>query len=191
MCDLCVTRYPALPHPRIHVGCPNSNPNVVQNNLVVNGGFETGSFAPWVQGGNTGFTGIDTALVHSGTYAAFFGPVGSDGTLSQALAVTPRTTYTVAFWLANPSGATPSDFAFFIDGVQYFSQVNSPAFGYTPFSFTFTTPAAGPNSVTLSIRFQFRDDPDFQYLDDISVCTPTIPLRRRLQAAEKEPGTAP
>ena len=29
-------------------------------NLVTNGGFETGDFTGWTQGGNTGFTGVDT-----------------------------------------------------------------------------------------------------------------------------------
>ena len=46
-------------------------------NLVTNGGFETGDFTGWTQGGNTGFTSVDFGIGHSG-YGAKFGPAGSN-----------------------------------------------------------------------------------------------------------------
>ena len=82
--------------------------------LVTNGGFETGNFSGWTLGGNTGFTGVDTASAHSGTYGAYFGAVGSTGTLSQLLNTVAGQTYTVSFWLSNSgshSGATTVIFA--------------------------------------------------------------------------------
>src|SRR5262249_25131594 len=50
---------------------------------LVNGGFETGDFTGWDLSGNTGFTGVSAINPHSGTYAAFLGPIGSLGFLCQ------------------------------------------------------------------------------------------------------------
>src|SRR5207342_1372158 len=71
---------------------------VANANLVTNGGFETGDFTGWTNGGNTGFTGVDPGIQHSGTYGAFFGPIGSNGFLSQTLATTAGGVYTLSFW---------------------------------------------------------------------------------------------
>ena len=40
-------------------------------NYVANPGFETGSFAPWVNVGGTGYNAIQTATVYSGSYALY------------------------------------------------------------------------------------------------------------------------
>src|SRR3954467_12399702 len=62
-------------------------------NLVVNGSFETGDFTGWTQTGNTGFSGVECpgapfAGPGDGNCDAFFGPVGSNATLSQTFATT-------------------------------------------------------------------------------------------------------
>jgi len=54
-------------------------------NLVANPGFETGDFAGWTQSGDTSFSGVD-GNPQSGTFAAFFGPIGGNGFISQDLA---------------------------------------------------------------------------------------------------------
>ena len=77
--------------------------------LVANGDFETGDFTGWTQSGNLGFTGVGTSPVHSGTYAAFLGPVGSLGYLSQILTTSPGGIYDLSFWLEN-GGGTPNEF---------------------------------------------------------------------------------
>src|SRR5204863_4863565 len=47
--------------------------------IVVNGGFETGSLPPWVNTGDTSFTGVGSpAIPHSGNFALFSGPTTSD-----------------------------------------------------------------------------------------------------------------
>ena len=58
-------------------------------NLLDNPGFETGDFSGWTRSGNSGFTSIITSPVNSGSYAASFGPIGSEGYISQILVTNP------------------------------------------------------------------------------------------------------
>ena len=87
--------------------------NPARADLVTNGGFETGSFSGWTGTGNTVFNGVTCpgpgATVHGGNCAAFFGPVGSTGGISQNLATTPGTTYRIDFFFL-PDGGNPSSF---------------------------------------------------------------------------------
>lgn len=142
-------------------------------NLVVNGGFETGDFTGWIQSGNLGFTFVD-GNPHSGNDAAWLGPIGSDGFLSQILATTPGQSYSLDFWLYS-FGGTPNDFSARWNGTPVFSQSNIPANPYALNSFT----VFGTGSDTLT--FGFRNDPSYLLLDDVSVeaSGPVIP----------EPGT--
>ena len=142
--------------------------------LVVNGGFETGDFTGWTHGGYTADTDVSDWHVHTGTYAAHLGPVGSDGILSQALATTPGQSYTVSFWLQSGQtlidANTPNDFHLSWDGGVIFSLVNAPLFGYTQYSFV---TQATSSSTTLS--FGFRNDPTYFFLDDVDVSPVPIP----------------
>ncbi len=131
--------------------------------LVTNGGFETGDFTGWTLGGNTGFSGVNSSSAHSGNYGAYFGQVGSTGTLSQLLNTVAGQTYTVSYWLSNLGGPTDS-FEASIGGqvLQTFSNAN--AFQY--FNFSFTAPVSGSPSL---LQFTFRQDPSYWHIDDISV----------------------
>jgi hypothetical protein len=133
--------------------------------LIINGGFETGDFTGWTQSGNTGSTSVNSANVHSGTYAAELGPVGSDGFLSQTFGTTPGANYTLDYWLEHDGGA-PSDFTAYINGVAVPGSgfVDDPGFVYTEFTFVFT--ATGLNT---TLTFGFREDPTYWHLDDVSV----------------------
>ena len=79
--------------------------------LIVNGGFETGSFPPWVIDGHSNDPVISTNFVHSGTHSAFAGgnpqqstyceensnePLG-DSSFYQQFTVPPATS-TLSFW---------------------------------------------------------------------------------------------
>jgi len=150
-------------------------------NLVVNGGFETGSFSGWTVTGNTTpclFVGttndprcIPTTGIgpHSGNYAAELGNAGGDAFLSQNLATTAGTTYELTFWLAVQNYGTPlNDFSVTWNGKQIFSETNITSQGYTEYEFTGL--AATGNSTALT--FGFRDDPSYLVLDDVSVVDP-------------------
>lgn len=131
--------------------------------LVSNGGFETGDFTGWVQGGNIGFTGVASTFAHSGTFGAFLGPVGSDGTLTQVLATTSGATYELRYWLSS-DGGTPNDFSATVDSNILFAQSDIPLQPYGEYVFDFVATGA-----TTTLAFAFRNDPGFLGLDDISV----------------------
>ncbi len=134
---------------------------------VVNGGFESGNFSPWIVNDPSGFTNVggDPAFAHSGNFHANLGASGLLGTLTQSLSTVPGQSYNLSFWLANDSGVQPTAFMVFWNGAQIFSLPNSAAFSYTLFSFGNLT-ATGSST---SLQFQFRHDADFFRLDDVSV----------------------
>ena len=145
--------------------------------LVTNGGFETGDFTGWTQSGNTDFTNVFNLTVfpvHSGTFTAAMGPVGSDGFLTQILPTAAGSTYQLTYWLRNEPAQpdapnTPNDFSASIDGTILSSLVDAPGQDYTQYSFLFT--AAGNDT----LQFAFRQDPAFWNLDDVSVTAAVVP----------------
>jgi hypothetical protein len=137
--------------------------STAQANLVTNPGFETGDFTGWTQFGNVGFTGVDGSP-HSGSFAAFFGPVGSLGFLSQTLATTPGVRYDLSFFLQS-DGGTPNQFQVSWNGSLISDQLNLPAFGYTERDFL----SLLATTSTTPLVFGFRDDPGFLFLDDVTL----------------------
>ena len=139
--------------------------NIAHANLIQNPGFEAGNFSGWTQSGNLGFTSMTStpSFVRSGTFAAFLGPIGSDGFLSQTFATVPGDAYLVSFSIRS-DGGLPNDFNASWAGTSFFSQTNIPLGDYL--TYTFTEVALGPTTV---LQFGFRNDPGFLGLDDVAV----------------------
>jgi hypothetical protein len=86
--------------------------------LIINGGFETGSLTSWVycNPSSSAYAGqvqassytysSKTYAAYSGTHFYLDGAVGAPDYLSQTFATTIGDTYTISFWLDNPSGGT-------------------------------------------------------------------------------------
>ena len=66
----------------------------VHANLVVDGGFESGSLGPW--GGMRSTVTSDSADVHNGSYAAQLTPVASF--LDESVSIVGGETYKLTFW---------------------------------------------------------------------------------------------
>jgi hypothetical protein len=149
------------------VGAASSN----AQNIVQNGGFESGGLAPWTLNDQSGLSGVgsDPLFARSGAHHAFLG-TGNFGfaSLNQVLNTVPGVSYTLSFWLAHDVTSAPNNqFSVFFNGTMIpGSQLtNVGTFGYT--NFTFTGLVATSNQTPLT--FSFRDNDDFFRLDDVTV----------------------
>lgn len=144
-------------------------------NIVNNGGFETGNFNGWTQGGNTDFTGVDNFSAHSGNFGAFMGPTsdgkggGGPGTLSQNLTTVIGASYELSFFMYGENGSESLDGGFgsvefqaFWNGAMIFDTTNPPT-SYQQFSFLNLTATA----TSTELKFVFENDPSFFHLDDV------------------------
>ena len=95
------------------------------------------------------------------------GPVGSDGTISQTLSTSAGMSYTLAFYYAS-NGTDPSDFSAWWDGSELLS-LTDPNSGSAYNLYTYTVTGSGSDT----LQFDFRDDPAYDALDDVSVSLST------------------
>ncbi len=140
-------------------------------NLVVNGGFETGDFTGWTLSDST-YTSVTStpAFVHSGNYGVAYGFVGGDNFLYQTITTTPGESYTFQFFQKTVDG-TPNDFQAYWGGNLILDVPNSPnASNWT--DYTFTEMATGTST---EIKFGFRQDPGYSAFDDVSVTPASVP----------------
>ena len=138
--------------------------DAVTGNIVQNCGFETGTLSSWTQSGNTTFQSV-TTTANSGRFAFSDGAIGSVGVLSQTLTTIPGSSYTFSFYQrANsfPGSTIVNSFQAFFGGTSVFSETNA-VHGYLLRTFTVVAATA-----STQIRFETRNDPDFDFLDDIS-----------------------
>ncbi len=142
-------------------------------NLINNGGFETGDFTGWTQFGDTGYTGVcadDDQTTscsgykpYDGDWMGSFGAIGSQGGVMQTIATIPGATYQISFYLSNGQDP-PNSFAISFDGVTLVSGTNVGYLHWQLFQFTQVA-----TSNTAALSFAFYQVPDYYDLDDVSV----------------------
>ena len=161
---------------------------LVGQDLVQDGGFETGDFAYWIL---TGLNASDNCFVddgtttgltpHSGLYFAALGQTNSLAHLTQTLPTRAGQAYLLSFWLQSAdigSGTTPNQFLVNWNGRNILNRLNLSSADWTKFQFL----VVADTSSTL-LDFGFRDDPGYLDLDDISVVPVVAPTVRNVSAA--------
>lgn len=150
----------------------------VGQNIVSNGGFETGNFRGWTLAADTTLVTNRTGYVHSGTRSALLGQENMLGYLSQILPTRAGQTYQLALWLANPKttgNSSPNEFSVLWEGNTIYDRVDIPFTNWMNLQFTVTATANGSH-----LQFGFRDDPFYLGLDDVTVKPVPAPLFRSL-----------
>lgn len=142
----------------------------VAANLIRNGGFETGDFAHWQLSGSQSFTGVSDFAPHEGTFAAFMGPLGANGSLAQTVATQPGATYEISFWLRNEFGGANLFQASFDGAALLLDLQADAAFPFRLYSFVRTA-----SSDATTLRFTYRHDPSYWHLDGVAVTPLAVP----------------
>ena len=152
----------------------------VGQNLIHDGGFETGDFAYWMDSNTTYYydyvdDGYYTPFnAHSGNFYAVLSESNQVSDLYQTIPTVPGQPYLISYWLENPFGGTPNSFATeWISGHTtniLTSQTGLPAFGWQNSQYF-----ALATTNTSTLLFASRNDTNAFALDDVSVVPVPFP----------------
>ena len=143
-------------------------------NLIVNGDFETGTFAGWttIPAPFASNFGVGPVPPAHDTLGAFFGSPGADfDSISQTFVTTPGAFYDLSFFYEVVELSSPPNngFRVLFNNVLVFENLNAIS-GFGPFTFNHLQ-ATGS---TTTVEFQGRNVSNFDYLDDVSVTASAI-----------------
>ena len=149
-------------------------------NLIVNGDFETGTFAGWTTTPAPvgSFFGVGPVPPAHDTLGAFFAATGPDfDSISQTFVTTPGAFYDLSFFyqVVEPGSPPDNGMRVLFNGVLVFENLNAiSGFG----TFTFTQLQATGSTTT--VEFQGRNVRNADFIDDVSVISesPTAPCVR-------------
>jgi hypothetical protein len=154
-------------------------------NIVQNGGFETGDLTDWTSNHNGNFPWeVDAAasghgVPFDGTFFASTACFGADcitgspseqASLSQDLATTIGDSYTLDFWFGTAGNGNPMELQALFGGAVVEDLVNVGPLAYTEF----TISGLIATSTTTTLEFLGRQDPLWNELDDVSVTDETL-----------------
>ena len=158
-----------------------SAPALAATELVVNGGFERGSFDGWMPTGAPVFDEVlcapGSGEIFAGSCSAFFGSSPASG-IAQTIAVGGAgLTYNLSFAF-RADGTPDSSFTVMFGGQTLLSQSPPAAGGYQLYQYSGLTTG---NTMTLS--FSFNDPTSSMWLDAVSVTAVPEPTTLGLMAA--------
>ena len=146
----------------------------VSDNLVQNGGFETGNFTGWTLSGSSSSFAVSSSptYVHSGVYG-LSAKSSSLGYITQNLPTVPGQTYLLSFWFYVTSTHSGQLFEANWNGATVYS-TSSPPTSWSNQNFIVT-------ATSTNTQIQFGLDSDSSYsrsfaLDDISVTPVNMPV---------------
>jgi hypothetical protein len=149
-------------------------------NIVTNGGFETGNFFGWSTNVDDDSGQIIGPAAHSGSFGADFsetifeGDSGSVDEMTQTLSTQAGASYILSFWAdgvqRSSMGANWNGESLLTNSIFYYPYFSALTPGWT--NFQFVVQATGSSTV---LRFDFKCDPgqpgftSLTYLDDVGV----------------------
>ena len=150
-------------------------------NLVVNPGFETGSFSGYtVTEASSGSNVSVNSVPHTGAFGASFGAIsGLPDTISQSIATVPGQSYTVSYFLRIRANDQTTNLQGFTASFGGTSQTQP---GIVPSEYTLQSFNSTATSTSTTLSFAAFTLQGFFDLDDVSVVATPVPEPASLAA---------